>query len=95
MIPKNIVRIFKLKINRYYWVPPNKESSNKISLTKEKYNIPKELIEVLNEQEKLIKQLNFKLTRQEKMINLMNYKLQYFNGREVLFLLKYIAYIKN
>lgn len=33
------------KGKRYYWIPPNPDELNKLSLIKQKYDIPKDVLE--------------------------------------------------
>ena len=45
MLKRPVVSLFhslKSKGKRYYWVPPKPEDINKLSLTKQKYDIKKE-----------------------------------------------------
>ena len=46
MLKRPVVSLFhslKSKGMRYYWVPPNPEDLNKLSLIKQKYEIPKDI----------------------------------------------------
>jgi hypothetical protein len=60
--------LLKSKGRRYYWVPPNPEELSKISLIKQKYDIPKEIIELMESQEKELKNINNQLTNEKKVI---------------------------
>jgi len=60
--------LLKSKGRRYYWVPPNPEELSKISLIKQKYDIPKEIIEFMESQEKELKNINNQLTNEKKVI---------------------------
>lgn len=71
MLKRPIVSLFhslRSKGKRYYWVPPNPDEFNKLSLIKQKYDIPKDILELMDEQEKNIKKLNEQLTNQKKVI---------------------------
>lgn len=71
MLKRPIVSLFyslKPKGKRYYWVPTNPDELNKLSLIKQKYDIPKDILELMEEQEKNIKNLNDQLTIQKKVI---------------------------
>jgi hypothetical protein len=60
--------LLKSKGRRYYWVPPNPEELSKISLIKQKYDIPRDLLELIDSQEKELKNINDQLTKQIKVI---------------------------
>ena len=47
---------------RYYWVPTKNEDLSRLSLIKQKYDIPKEVQELMEMQEKELKNINDKLT---------------------------------
>jgi len=49
-------------------VPPNPEELSKISLIKKKYDIPKDLLELIELQGKELKNINDQLTKQIKVI---------------------------
>jgi hypothetical protein len=75
MLKRHVVSLFhslKSKGMRYYWVPPNPEDLNKLSLIKQKYEIPKDIFtslqELMETQESNIKDLNNQLTNQKKVI---------------------------
>jgi hypothetical protein len=75
MLKRPVVSLFhslKSKGMRYYWVPPNPEDLNKLSLIKQKYEIPKDVFtslqELMETQESNIKDLNTQLTNQKKVI---------------------------
>jgi tagatose-1,6-bisphosphate aldolase non-catalytic subunit AgaZ/GatZ len=71
MLKRPVVSLFhslKSKGMRYYWVPPNPEDLNKLSLIKQKYEIPKDILELMETQESNIKDLNTQLTNQKKVI---------------------------
>jgi hypothetical protein len=75
MLKRPVVSLFhslKSKGKRYYWVPPKPEDINKLSLIKQKYEIPKEIFtslqELMETQESNIKDLNNQLTNQKKVI---------------------------
>jgi hypothetical protein len=79
MLKRPIVSLFHLlrsKGKRYYWVPPNPEDINKLSLIKRKYEIPKDVLELMETQESLIKDLNNQLTNQKKVIEKIYDKLE-------------------
>lgn len=70
MLKRSFVSLFhslKSKGKRFYWVPPEEEY-NKISLIKHKYDIPKEILDLIETQELHIKDLNKQLTNQKKVI---------------------------
>ena len=53
MLKRPVVSLFHSlmsKEKRYYWVPPKPEEINKISLIKQKYKIPKEVLELMEDQ---------------------------------------------
>jgi hypothetical protein len=60
--------LLKSKGRRYYWVPPNPEELSKISLIKQKYDIPAEVIHLIESHEKELKNINDQLTKQIKVI---------------------------
>lgn len=71
MLKRTIVSLLfslKSKGRRTYWVPPNPDELNKLSLIKQKYDIPKDVLELMNKQEKNINNLNEQLTNQKKVI---------------------------
>lgn len=75
MLKRPIVSLFsslKSKGKRFYWVPTKSEEYNKLSLIKDKYNIPNDIFislqELLEIQETKIKELNNQLTNQQKVI---------------------------
>lgn len=53
--------LLNLKGNKYYWTSPNPKELNKLSIIEQKYNIPKDVIHLLKEQEKNINEINDKL----------------------------------
>ena len=79
MLKRPLVSLFyslKSKGIRYYWVPPNPEDLNKLSLIKQKYEIPKDILELMEEQQSNIKDLNNQLTNQKKVIEKIYDKLE-------------------
>jgi hypothetical protein len=83
MLKRHVVSLFhslKSKGMRYYWVPPNPEDLNKLSLIKQKYEIPKDIFtslqELMETQESNIKDLNNQLTNQKKVIEKIYDKLE-------------------
>ena len=79
MLKRPVVSLFhslKSKGMRYYWVPPNPDDINKISLLKQKYDIKASetkdiftsLQELIETQESNIKELNNQLTNQKKLL---------------------------
>ena len=79
MLKRPVVSLFhslKSKGMRYYWVPPNPEDLNKLSLIKQKYEIPKDILELMETQESNIKDLNTQLTNQKKVIEKIYDKLE-------------------
>jgi|688.fasta_scaffold652436_2 uncharacterized coiled-coil protein SlyX len=87
MLKRPVVSLFhslKSKGMRYYWVPPNPDDINKISLLKQKYDIKASetkdiftsLQELIETQESNIKDLNTQLTNQEKVIQKIYDKLE-------------------
>ena len=79
MLKRPIVSLFhslKSKGKRYYWVPPNPDELNKLSLIKQKYDIPKDVLELMENQEKNINILNDQLTNQKKKL-LKKYMIHY------------------
>lgn len=82
MLKRPFVSLFyslKLKNKRYYWVPPNLDENNKIYLIKQKYDIPKELLDIIEFQEKNIKDLNRQLTNQKKVIEKIHETVEHIN----------------
>lgn len=79
MLKKPIVSLFhSLKSkNRYYWVPPKTEELNNISLIKQKYKIPKDVLAHMEDQEQNIKQLTNELTNQKKVFENIYSNVQY------------------
>jgi Lhr-like helicase len=64
---------------RCYWIPPESQEPSKVSFVKEKYDIPKEILELIESQEKELKNIRNELTNQKKLlkkyiINLQVYK---------------------
>ena len=62
-----------LKVNKYnnircYWVPPEKNGLYKISTIKQKYDIPKEIIELIESHEKELKIVSNQPTNEKKVI---------------------------
>jgi peptidoglycan hydrolase CwlO-like protein len=53
---------------RCYWIPPESEEPSKVSFVKEKYDIPKEILELIESQEKELKNIRNELTNQKKVI---------------------------
>jgi len=83
MLKRQFVSIFhslKSKGKRYYWVPPNSEEYNKISLSKQKNDNSQDIFinlkKLIDIQESKIKELNNQLTNQQKVIEKIYYKLQ-------------------
>jgi hypothetical protein len=71
MLKRPLVSLFhslKLKGRRYYWEPPNNQEILKTSLIKQKYDIPKEIIDILENQEKNQIIITEQLTNQKKVI---------------------------
>ena len=70
----------KVKNRRYCYTQPNSEDIAKTSLIKQKYDVPKELIELKElqeKQEKELKNINEQLTNQIKVIEkIHNYTLE-------------------
>ena len=60
--------LLKSKEKRYYWVQPNPEELSKTYLIKQKYDMPAELIQLIESQEKELKIINNQLTKQIKVI---------------------------
>ena len=80
MLKRNIVSLslfIKSKDKRYYWVPPNFEDSNKIVIIKKSNDIPKEVLDLMEKQEKNIQCLNDKLTNQQKVIENIHDQLEH------------------
>jgi uncharacterized coiled-coil protein SlyX len=87
MLKRPVVSLFhslKSKGKRYYWVPPNPEDLNKLSLIKQKYDIKASetkdvftsLQELMEIQESNIKDLTDQLTNQKKVIEKIYDKLE-------------------
>ena len=79
MLKRPVVSLFhslKSKGKKYYWVPPKPEDINKLSLIKQKYEIPKDVLELMETQESNIKELNNQLTNHKKVIEKIYYKLE-------------------
>jgi uncharacterized coiled-coil protein SlyX len=87
MLKRPLVSLFhslKSKGKRYYWVPPNPEDINKLSLINQKYEIKASetkdvftsLQELIETQEYNIKELNNQLTNQKKVIEKIYDKLE-------------------
>ena len=60
--------LLKSKERRYYWVQPNPEELSKTYLIKQKYDMPAEVIQLIESQEKELKIINNQLTKQIKVI---------------------------
>lgn len=83
MLKRPIVSLFHFlnpKRRRYYWIPPNPEELNKLSLIKQKYDIPKDVLEHMEDQEQNIKQLTTELTNQKKVIEKIYSIVQHINN---------------
>jgi len=83
MLKRPVVSLFyslKSKGIRYYCVPPNPDDLNKLSLIKQKHEIPKDIFtslqELMEEQQSNIKNLNNQLTNQKKVIEKIYDKLE-------------------
>jgi len=79
MLKRTFVSSFhflKSKGRRFYYEPYKKDEYNKIALIQEKYDIPKEFLYLMKEQEKSIKEINNILTNQQKVIEKMDNKIQ-------------------
>ena len=71
MLKRPIVSLFHFlnpKGKRYYWIPSNPDELNKLSFIKQKYDIPKDVLEYMEDQQQNIKQLTTELTNQKKVI---------------------------
>jgi uncharacterized coiled-coil protein SlyX len=53
---------------RCYCIPPDPEESSKNTLIKQKYDIPKKIIELMESQEKELKNISNQLTNEKKVI---------------------------
>lgn len=72
------------KSNRYYWTPSNEEM-NKLFLIKQKYNIPEDITQLLEEQEQCINNIKTKFTylqeNQQKIIEKIYSKSQTYDPK--------------
>lgn len=83
MLKRPVVSLFHFlntKGKRYYWTPPNPDELNKLSVIKQKYDIPKDIFEHMEDQEKNLKQLTTELTNQKKVIEKIYNTLEYINN---------------
>jgi uncharacterized coiled-coil protein SlyX len=79
----SLSQLLKLKSKRNYWVPPNPEDINKLSLIKEKYEIKesdiKDIFDHMKNQEKQIKEIKDELTNQKKVIENITSNVKHIN----------------
>lgn len=78
MLKRHVVSLFrflKVKGRRNYWEPPKNQEIIKDSLIKQNKEIPKEILELLENQEKKQIKIIDELTNQKKVIEKISYKL--------------------
>ena len=75
MLKRRVVSLFhslKSKGKRYYWEQPKNDIINELHLIKQKYDIPKEIVDHIKKQEKQIKEIKDELTNQKKVVENIN-----------------------
>jgi hypothetical protein len=90
MLKRPVVSLFhslKSKGKRYYWEQPKNDIIDELPLIKQKYDIPKEIVDHMKNQEKQIKEIKDELTNQKKYLKILILMLKTYMKVLIIFML--------